>query len=454
VAAPAYHPAASASADADQRAFAMARQRITLCMIVRNEAPRLARCLTSALPWVNEALVVDTGSTDGTAALAEALGARVIHFAWCADFAKARNHAVENARTPWALVLDADEVLVVDDADAWSRAVSQEQTAAFSVDCHDKLDDGGVAVGPILRLFRRDLPGMRYQGEVHEQITAVAERRYNTAHARFLHIDHDGHTGAIMREHGTVERNLTLARAMVASRSNDPFAWFCLGQALEAAQSAPLRVIEVYEKALTLFLKDVAATNRDESYLAALWINLTRAVMRTGDRNKADQLSARAVAEFPTAPDLRFLRGRLLLEAGLAAAAVGEFEACLTPAARSFFIRQDPGATSYAAETQLGICYLRMGQLPAAEESLRRAMASAPDHYLLPRLMLGMLLMTRAAPVEAEKILRVAVNNRPDNADARLQWARALLSLQRRQEAEVALEPLRTDVRAAQLLAT
>ena len=68
--------------------------------------------------------------------------------------------------------------------------------------------------------------------------------------------------------------------------------------------------------------------------------------------------------------------------------------------------------------------------------------------------MLGMLLMTRAAPAEAEPILRVAVSNRPENADARLQWARALLSLQRRDEAEAALAPLRADPRAAQLLAT
>ena len=422
-------------------------------MIVRNEAARLERCLTSVLPWVAEAVIVDTGSTDGTAALAQSMGARVIHFTWCDDFSRARNLAVENARAPWALVLDADERLVVDDAGAWEGAAMQGETAAFSVDCHDQLDDGSVAVGPILRFFRRDLPGMRYVGEVHEQIAAVAERRYGTAHARFLHINHDGHTGAVMREHKTVERNLTLARAMVASRPADPFAWFCLGQALEAAETPALRTIEVYEKALTLFLK-MGPAARDESYLAALWINLTRAVMRTGDRRKAHQLSARAVAEFPTAPDLRFLRGRVLADDGQNAAAITEFEACLTPAARAFFIRQDPGATSYAAETQLGLCRLRLGQVHAAEECLRRAVATAPTSYLLPRLALGMVLLTRAAPTEAEPILHAAVESHPDNADARLQWARALLAQRRRVEAEHALAPLLSDPRAAQLLAT
>ena len=396
-----------------------ARARISLCMIVRNEAARIQRCLGSALPWVHEAVVVDTGSTDATVTLAQAMGARVQHFAWCDDFAQARNAAVESARTPWALVLDADEQLVVDDAGAWARAVMQEQTAAFSVDCHDRLDDGGVAVGPILRFFRRDLPGMRYRGQVHEQIAAVAERRCDTAHARFLHIDHDGHTGAVMREHKTVERNLTLARAMVASQPAAPFAWFCLGQALEAAETPAIRTVEVYEKALTLFLNEGTGA-RDESYLAALWINLTRAVMRTGDRRKADLLSARAVAEFPSAPDLRFLRGRLLVEDGRNAAAVAEFEACLGTAARSFFIRQDPGATSYAAETQLGLCRLRLGQL---------------------------------AEAEAEPILTAVLAQHPDNADARLQLAKALVALGRRAEAVATLGPLHGDPRADALLA-
>ena len=430
---------------------AAARARISLCMIVRNEAARIERCLRSALPWVGETVVVDTGSTDDTAARAAKLGARVLHFTWCDDFSQARNRAVEGARAPWALVLDADEQLVVDDAAAWGRAVTQDRTAAFSVDCHDRLDDGGVAVGPILRLFRRDLPGMRYRGQVHEQIAAVAERRYDTAHARFLHIDHDGHTGAVMREHKTVERNLALARAMVASQPSDPFAWFCLGQALEASETAAVRTVEVYEKALSLFVNQGPAA-RDESYLAALWINLTRAAMRTGDRRKADALSARAVAEFPSAPDLRFLRGRVLAESERHAAALVEFEACLSPEARAFFIRQDPGATSYAAETQLGLCLLRMGHVTEAEAWLRRATMSAPGSYLLPRLALGMLLTVRGAPAEAEAILAAVLAEHPDNADARIHLGRALLAQGRRADAEALLAALRGDPRTAALL--
>jgi glycosyltransferase involved in cell wall biosynthesis len=441
----------------------LTRGRVSLCMIVRNEESRLGRCLASALPWVGEAVVVDTGSTDGTVAVARAMGVRTLFFPWCDDFAKARNHALAAATREWALVLDADEVLVVDDAAAWARAMAgsqpeaysqpaaYSQPEAYSIDCHDRLDDGGAAIGPVMRLFRREAPDMRYRGEVHEQIVAVAERRCATAHARFLHIDHDGHTGGVMAEHRTAERNLGLARVMVASRPDDPFAWFCLGQALQAAAPLPDEAIAAYERALDR-LGALGPAHRDESYLAALWINLVRLLARAGQAGRALDRSAQALRDFPDAPDLRFLRGKLLLDAGDAAAAAREYEACLAPAAARFFLRQDPGAAGYAAETQLGICCLKLGQIDRALERFGHAAAVAPPRFHLPRLLLGMLLVSRGAPADAEPLLRALVAERPADPDPRLHWARALIALGRRDDARAALAPLAGDPRAARLL--
>ena len=428
------------------------RDRVDLCMIVRDEDRRLGRCLSAALPWVGDAVVVDTGSRDGTVALASGLGARVLHFPWCDDFSRARNHALAAATREWVLVLDADEVLVIDDAAAWARALSHPTIAAYSIDCHDRIDDGGVAVGPVMRLFRRAAPDMCYRGEIHEQIVAVAERRCETAHARFLHIDHDGHTGAVVAEHGTLDRNLRLARQMVTSRPEDPFAWFCLGQAVQASDPGSPETIAAFWRALEK-LEDLGPAHRDESYLAALWINLVRAQIRAGRAREALETSARALCDFADSPDLHFLRGKLLLDAGHIAAASRELETCLAPAARRFFLRQDPGAASYAAETQLAICCLKLGQLERAIRSLRHAAESAPPAYHLPRLLLGILLISHRAPDQAEPLLRAVVTQRPGDADARLHWARALLALGRRDEAALALQPLGPDPRAVQLMA-
>ena len=83
--------------------------RIALVMIVRDEARSLERCLESARPWVDETVVLDTGSLDATPEIARRLGARVAHFAWIDDFAAARNAALALTDAPWRLVLDADE---------------------------------------------------------------------------------------------------------------------------------------------------------------------------------------------------------------------------------------------------------------------------------------------------------------------------------------------------------
>lgn len=84
---------------------------ISLCMIVGNERSHLARCLASAKPVVDEIVVVDTGSTDRTADVARAFGARVVETQWDRDFARARNLSLEAATGAWILVLDADEAL-------------------------------------------------------------------------------------------------------------------------------------------------------------------------------------------------------------------------------------------------------------------------------------------------------------------------------------------------------
>src|SRR5262249_31586562 len=74
---------------------------LSLCMIVRDNARTLEAALTSIRPWVDEMVVVDTGSTDDTPRRAARLGARVEPFAWCDSFAAARNESLRYARGKW-----------------------------------------------------------------------------------------------------------------------------------------------------------------------------------------------------------------------------------------------------------------------------------------------------------------------------------------------------------------
>ena len=97
---------------------------VGLCMIVKNEAKVVLRCLESVRPLIDYALVVDTGSSDGTQAIVKdnlsrtGLPGEAIDEAW-QDFAYNRSFALtrlrENTGIDYALVMDADDVLVFAD---------------------------------------------------------------------------------------------------------------------------------------------------------------------------------------------------------------------------------------------------------------------------------------------------------------------------------------------------
>ena len=69
----------------------------------------LPTSLGSVADLVDEIVVVDTGSTDGTAAVAARCGARVYPFTWVDSFAAARNESLRHARGDWIFWLDGDE---------------------------------------------------------------------------------------------------------------------------------------------------------------------------------------------------------------------------------------------------------------------------------------------------------------------------------------------------------
>ena len=84
---------------------------LSLCMIVKNEEEMLSGCLESIKDWVDEMIVVDTGSTDRTKEIALEYGAQVYDFEWIEDFSAARNFSKSKATSDYILALDADERL-------------------------------------------------------------------------------------------------------------------------------------------------------------------------------------------------------------------------------------------------------------------------------------------------------------------------------------------------------
>src|SRR5437867_1951318 len=108
---------------------------LSVCMIVRDAERSLAAALQSARPFVDEMVVVDTGSVDATRRIAEEHGARLFDFAWCDDFSAARNYSLDQATGDWIFWMDADDVLPPEGGRELRQAIAKcaERDAAFWV---------------------------------------------------------------------------------------------------------------------------------------------------------------------------------------------------------------------------------------------------------------------------------------------------------------------------------
>ena len=104
---------------------------LSAAMIVRNEERHLPGCLASLEGVVDEIVVVDTGSTDGTVAIATSHGARVFHHPWADDFSTPRNVSLDHARGRWVLLIDADERLQPVDRALVAALLDGADEAAF-----------------------------------------------------------------------------------------------------------------------------------------------------------------------------------------------------------------------------------------------------------------------------------------------------------------------------------
>lgn len=94
---------------------------ISLCMIVKNEERILARCLDSVADIMDEIIIVDTGSTDGTKEIAARYTDKIYDFEWIHDFSAARNFAFSKAGMEYIYSADADEVLDEENREAFKK---------------------------------------------------------------------------------------------------------------------------------------------------------------------------------------------------------------------------------------------------------------------------------------------------------------------------------------------
>lgn len=154
---------------------------VSLCMIVKNEEAVLGRCLDSVKDAMDEIIIVDTGSCDGTKRIAAQYTDQIYDFPWMDDFSAARNFSFSKAAGDFLMWLDADDILTDADRAALIRLKRSGLTGTDVVmmPYYTAFDETGAPTFSYYRerLIRRSIPH-QWQGRVHEAIVCSGRILY------------------------------------------------------------------------------------------------------------------------------------------------------------------------------------------------------------------------------------------------------------------------------------
>ncbi len=275
--------------------------RLAATLIARNEARCITRCLESLRPWVDRIVLVDTGSTDDTVALARACGAEVHSLDWPDDFSAARNHALDLADADWNLVLDADEW--IESGGEALRAWCEGPPRLGVICIHSGYDAAGAAQASQRSWITRLLPrGVRYERRIHEQpVSPLPRERLE------LHVGHDGYFDTQMA--GKRERNRPLLLRDLQDRPGDPYLRFQLGKDAEGRHD--------YAAASDHYAASLAVTAATANWRHELIVCHLHCLGQSGRAADAIALADTEMPAWPESPDFFFVVGNLALDLAL-----------------------------------------------------------------------------------------------------------------------------------------
>lgn len=272
---------------------------LSVAIIFKNEIRCIERCLKSVQPLKKmvsiEIVMADTGSTDGSRAIAEQYADVVFDFPWIDDFAAARNAVLERCSGKWAFVIDCDEWLdgELDELVAFFRGTSKDKfdQVMLTIRNYASVDLTSYGDSHAYRLLNLESEP-RFEGAIHESPEFADKPRNGALERTILH-----HDGYVMLNDGSeagrkkTERNVRLLRAELEKAPNDLRR---LAQFLESGGQEP-DYVDQLRRAVALVKARVGEWER---YGAML---LRFAVQSAYDRElpELDEWAERALSWFP-----------------------------------------------------------------------------------------------------------------------------------------------------------
>ena len=351
---------------------------LSLCLIARDSARTLGDCLESIRPWVDEMVVVDTGSIDETPQIAEQLGARVSRFQWCDDFSAARNESLRRACGKWLFWMDSDDTIDAENGRRLrdlARGHHAEHTLGYVVQvvCPGPRVDGAndCTVVDHVKVLK-NLPGLAFEGRIHEQVLPAIRRLGGEIGWTDIHVVHSGADQTAEGRKRKQERDLRILLLEHFDRPDHPFTLFNLGMTYADMGN--------HTSAIDSLNGSIASSGKSDSHLRKAYSLLVNSYVQIGELVDAERVCAQGRNLFPDDPELLFRDAVLAHRDGRLADAEQLYMQLVSYRGERYLASVDPTITGFKARQNLAAVYHDGGQADLAELQWRYVVAQVPEY--------------------------------------------------------------------------
>ena len=357
------------------------RATISLCMIVKNEEKHLANCLNSVLAYVDEVIIVDTGSIDHTTdILREAQqnfkqkkGGRfvILHQPWDNSFSKARNHGIEMARGDFIFQIDADEE--VERATApllmeCSRRMKYEDLTSIGAvffELQNVLRDGSKTMILHPHLFRRE--GLstgtlfHFEGRVHNK--PIYEGEALQCPMKIFHYGYGEDDAIMLAKH---KRRKTMVQAMLDDDPDGFWPNFYMSQTLSSETGAIEETIKYSKRTIEIWEKASKEQGISVGVLARPYYSWMLSLIRGKRAVECLEVGAKCQEAIPWYPDTLFFTAWAHMH-------IGNWKECCIDCVRFFDAQQRATEDESIKANFIGVENLTLSRAPAVVQFWRVA---------------------------------------------------------------------------------
>jgi len=352
--------------------------KLSLAMIVRDNESVLGQTLESIQSFVDEIIIVDTGSLDNTKAVAESYGAKVYDFEWIDDFAAARNFSFEKATNDWVMWLDSGDIVPPNSA---KIIISEFKNNPFfnnpNTDAEGAMfrmnrlitDEGEVISWYMICRIARKSAGAKWVEPIHETLA--------TDNNRFYGIDTAYVNDPLAIHQGVSDRNLNILLRLRAQEEVSTRTHYYLGQELVAHQ----RLDEAIPEFLSVLEKQDYTYQRYVSLM-----NLAMIYFAKQDFGKYVEYLLQAAFFDSSKPDAFINLGDVFFNNNDWLKAMPFYKATIGMKPISDGSQANEHFYGYYPHGKLGFCYLGLGDNKQAlyhfKEAARTSAGEIKDKYM------------------------------------------------------------------------